>query len=119
MLGLEAEREELLIGPTALANGIERIRGVELNPGLGCGNFQDAAADRFDDACRRNQAGALSIDDVVVVVAGCLTQLRIAIVDSSANLFRLSEIEGIVVTRGPGLSGVSVGVNRSAKIVTS
>src|SRR5438045_2544814 len=97
VLRLEAHAVALPIREAARAEqaSIEKIARVELDPGLGRLDVEDAAAARVDESGRRvERAGWRSrrhVEDPVVVVAASQQQLRVAATDPSADRRRPTE----------------------------
>src|SRR5215472_938300 len=107
MLGLQAERVALPVGPRTRATvaAVEEIRGIELDAGLAGEHFHDTAAPGLAHARREPRlARRIRPQDEIVVIAAAQQDLLVARTEARADRRRRTEVEGCAVD-GPDLAG--------------
>src|SRR3982750_465004 len=95
MLRLEAKAGALSVDSSTFPDDrpIKKISRVELQPGLGGGDFHGPATGRFDDEGGPFQARTGAIEHPVVVVAGAVLELRVLEPNPITDCLWRSEIE--------------------------
>ena len=73
---------------------VEVVAGVELNTGLVCQYFQDAASGGFRYFCGQGNVAVLIVEDPIVVVAYAVFDLNVVGVDALADWVGSGEVKG-------------------------
>src|SRR5437870_2175563 len=94
VLGLQAEPASQAVDLASLADdrAVEGVPRVELEAGLCRQHLEDPSGYRSDERRRGDQAGALAIEDPVVIVAAREGELLVACADARADRRRLPEV---------------------------